>query len=113
VASGISCWTDDFRPGRVWDRLYIITSGKVKIVTRARIDQENLLAIMGPSDMFGELAIFDPGPRTSRATAITAVQAVSMDQRSAAELAGRPAGHRRTAPTRSGPPAAPDEQQSR
>jgi CRP/FNR family cyclic AMP-dependent transcriptional regulator len=30
--------------------------------------------------MFGELSIFDPGPRTSSATTITAVHAVSMDR---------------------------------
>jgi CRP/FNR family transcriptional regulator, cyclic AMP receptor protein len=35
---------------------------------------------MGPSDIFGELAVFDPGPRTSSATTITEVHAVSMDR---------------------------------
>jgi hypothetical protein len=35
---------------------------------------------LGPSDMFGELSVFDPGPRTSSATTITAVRAVSMDR---------------------------------
>ena len=33
-----------------------------------------------PSDMFGELSIFDPGPRTSTATAITDVRAAAMDR---------------------------------
>jgi CRP/FNR family transcriptional regulator, cyclic AMP receptor protein len=35
---------------------------------------------MGPSDIFGELAIFDPGPRTSTVTALTPLQAVTMDR---------------------------------
>ena len=35
---------------------------------------------MGPPDMFGELSVFDPGPRTSSAITITAVRAVSMDR---------------------------------
>ena len=30
--------------------------------------------------MFGELSVFDPGPRTSSATTITGVRAVSMDR---------------------------------
>jgi CRP-like cAMP-binding protein len=30
--------------------------------------------------MFGELSVFDPGPRTSSAITITAVRAVSMDR---------------------------------
>ena len=77
----------DFPPGHVifaegepGDRLYIIISGKVKIGRRCHDGRENLLSIMGPSDMFGELSIFDPGPRTSSATTITEVRAVSMDR---------------------------------
>lgn len=69
-----------FAEGEPGDRLYIIISGKVKIGRRAPDGRENLLTIMGPSDMFGELSIFDPGPRTSSATTITEVRAVSMDR---------------------------------
>ncbi|WP_264001812.1 Crp/Fnr family transcriptional regulator [Mycolicibacterium gadium] len=54
-----------FAEGEPGDRLYIIVSGKVKIGRRSPDGRENLLTIMGPSDMFGELSIFDPGPRTS------------------------------------------------
>ena len=42
--------------------------------------RENLLTIMGPQDMFGELSVFDPGPQTSSAITITEVRAVSMDR---------------------------------
>ncbi len=69
-----------FAEGEPGDRLYIIVSGKVKIGRRSPGGGQNLLTIMGPSDMFGELSIFDPGPRTSRATTITDVRAVSMDR---------------------------------
>src|ERR1700687_4109089 len=69
-----------FAQGEPGDLLYIIISGKVKIGHRSQNGQESLLAIMGPSDMFGELSIFDPGPRTSSATTITEVRAVSMDR---------------------------------
>jgi CRP/FNR family cyclic AMP-dependent transcriptional regulator len=69
-----------FAEGDPGDRLYIIVSGKVKIGRRSAGGDENLLTIMGPSDMFGELSIFDPGPRTSSATTITEVRAVSMDR---------------------------------
>jgi len=34
---------------------------------------------MGPSDMFGELSIFDPGPRTSAAVCVTEVTRATMD----------------------------------
>ncbi|MBP3089401.1 Crp/Fnr family transcriptional regulator [Corynebacterium sp. sy017] len=67
---------EEHEPG---NRLYIITSGKVKLARHSTDGRENLLAIMGPSDMFGELSIFDPGPRTSSAVCITEVYAATMD----------------------------------
>jgi CRP/FNR family cyclic AMP-dependent transcriptional regulator len=69
-----------FAEGEPGDHLYIIMSGKVKIGRRTMDGRENLVTIMGTSDMFGELSVFDPGPRTSSATTITAVRAVSMDR---------------------------------
>lgn len=67
-----------FAEGEPGDRLFIIQSGKVKIGRKSPDGRENLLSIMGPSDMFGELSIFDPGPRTSTVTAVTDVRAYSM-----------------------------------
>jgi CRP/FNR family transcriptional regulator, cyclic AMP receptor protein len=75
--------TSEFKAGQVifaqgdpGDRVYIIVTGKVKISLRGPGDRENLRAIMGPTDVFGELAVFDPGPRSCTATAITDVRAV-------------------------------------
>ena len=80
-----------FVEGEPGDRLYIVISGKVKIGRRAPDGRENLLTVMGPSDMFGELSIFDPGPRTSSATSITEVRAVPMDRETVrAWIADRP-----------------------
>ncbi|MFN2496540.1 MAG: Crp/Fnr family transcriptional regulator [Pseudonocardiaceae bacterium] len=80
-----------FAEGQPGDRLYIILSGKVKIGRKSADGRENLLAIFGPSDMFGELSIFDPGPRTSTATTVTEVRAVSMDRAALREwIAQRP-----------------------
>lgn len=61
--------------------LYIVLAGKVKIRRRTIDGRETLIAVLGPSDMFGELALFDPGPRTSTVTTLTEVQAVRMDRR--------------------------------
>jgi CRP/FNR family transcriptional regulator len=69
-----------FVEGEPGDRLYIIIEGKVKIGRRTADGRESLITVMGPSDMFGELALFDPGPRTSTVTALTEVKAVSMDR---------------------------------
>jgi CRP/FNR family transcriptional regulator, cyclic AMP receptor protein len=60
-----------FSEGDKGDRLYIILSGKIKLTKAAPDGRENLLSVHGPGEMFGELSLFDPVPRTSSATAIT------------------------------------------
>ena len=67
VKKGNTVFTES-EPG---DSLYIILSGKVKLGRRSSDGRQNLLAVMGPSDIVGELALFDPGPRTATATALT------------------------------------------
>ncbi len=69
-----------FAEGDPGDRVYIIAAGKVKISLRGPGGRVNLRAIMGPTDIFGELAVFDPGPRTCTATAITDVRATWLDR---------------------------------
>ena len=61
-----------FHEGDSGDKLYIVTGGKVKLGRSSSDGRENLLAILGPGQMFGELSVFDPGPRSSTATAVTA-----------------------------------------
>ncbi|MCU1432392.1 MAG: Crp/Fnr family transcriptional regulator [Actinotalea sp.] len=59
-----------FHEGEPGDRLYVIGSGKVKLGRRSNDGRENLLSVLGPAEMFGELSLFDPGPRTATATAV-------------------------------------------
>jgi len=60
-----------FAEGDDGDHLYVILEGKLKLGTSSGDGRENLLSILGPGEMFGELSLFDPGPRTSTATAVT------------------------------------------
>ncbi len=60
-----------FDEGDAGDRLYIILSGKMKLTRAAPDGRENLLSVHGPGEMFGELSLFDPVPRTSSAAAVT------------------------------------------
>ena len=60
-----------FNEGDPGESLYIVISGKVKLGRRSSDGRENLVAVMGPSDQFGELSLFDPGPRTATATVVT------------------------------------------
>jgi CRP/FNR family cyclic AMP-dependent transcriptional regulator len=60
-----------FNEGDPGDKLYVVTEGKIKLGRSAADGRENLLAVLGPGEMFGELSLFDPGPRTATATAVT------------------------------------------
>ena len=60
-----------FTEGEPGDRLYVIMSGKIKLGRTSPDGRENLLAVLGPGEMFGELSLFDPGPRTATATAVS------------------------------------------
>jgi CRP/FNR family transcriptional regulator, cyclic AMP receptor protein len=59
-----------FSEGDQGDRLYVIVEGKIKLGRSSSDGRENLLAILGPGEMFGELSLFDPGPRTATATSV-------------------------------------------
>jgi CRP/FNR family cyclic AMP-dependent transcriptional regulator len=60
-----------FAEGAEGDKLYIILSGKIKLTRAAPDGRENLQSVHGPGEMFGELSLFDPVPRTATATAVT------------------------------------------
>jgi len=59
-----------FKEGDAGDQLFVVVDGKLKLGTTSNDGRENLLSILGPGDMFGELSLFDPGPRTATATAV-------------------------------------------
>lgn len=59
-----------FNEGDEGDRLFIVVQGKLKLGHRSGDGRENLLAVVGPGEMIGELTLFDPGPRSSTATAV-------------------------------------------
>ena len=61
------------------DRLYVVREGKVKLVRRSSDGRENMLTLVGPGEMLGELSLFDPGPRTSSATAVTDAVVLELD----------------------------------
>ncbi len=60
-----------FMEGDAGDRLYVVLEGKIKLTRAAADGRENLWSVIGPGEMFGELSLFDPRPRTSTASAVT------------------------------------------
>lgn len=60
-------------------RLYIITEGKIKLGHASADGRENLLAVLGPGEIIGELTLFDPGARSTTATAVSPVTLLHLD----------------------------------
>ena len=80
-----------FREGDDGDTLYVIGEGKVKLGRSSADGRENLVAILGPGEMFGELSLFDPRSRTMTATAVAETQLMGLRNDSLTGLlAGRP-----------------------
>lgn len=67
-----------FHEGEPGDRLYVVREGKIKLGRRSNDGRENLLAVLGPGEMFGELSLFDPGPRTATATVVADAEVVEL-----------------------------------
>jgi CRP/FNR family cyclic AMP-dependent transcriptional regulator len=62
-----------FRENRPGKFMYIIDSGKVKLTRTSMREGRNVettLAVLKKGDFFGEMALFDYGPRSATATAV-------------------------------------------
>lgn len=54
-----------FEEGDFGDALFAIISGKVEMSVISAEGQKLSLDMMGPGELFGEIALFSPGPRTA------------------------------------------------
>ena len=80
-----------FQEGEPGDRLYVVTEGKIKLSHASGDGRESVLMVLGPGDMFGELSLFDPGPRTATAIAVTDSKVLGLGNTDLNPLlAGRP-----------------------
>lgn len=78
---------EQFAPGRIVGAqgglgggLFVIISGKVKVSYRLPDGGEIILTILGPSEIFGATALFDPESRETTVTTLTEVVAVPIER---------------------------------
>jgi CRP-like cAMP-binding protein len=61
---GVPQWTVVIRQGEPGDAMYLIMSGELRARTMIG-EQETILTTFGAGDFFGEMALFDQGPRSA------------------------------------------------
>lgn len=66
--------------GDFGDRLCVIISGKVKVSYRRPDGHEMLITVVGPAELLGVTAMFDPAACYAGVTALTAVLAVPIER---------------------------------
>lgn len=69
-----------FREGEAGRVMYVIQQGRVRLARRCA-SGERAVAVLGPGDFFGEMAILNDKPRVATAVAIEAVNAMELDER--------------------------------
>lgn len=62
------------RAGEETDALYIILSGRVKVLIPDEQGREVILAVMGPNEFFGEMGLLDDLPRSASVETLEACQ---------------------------------------
>lgn len=68
------------RQGETGNCMYVVQEGQVEIVADAP-DGEIRLAVLGPGDIFGEMALFTRAPRSATVRALGDVRVLKVDKR--------------------------------
>jgi len=63
------------------DSLYIILSGRLKVLMSDSEGKEVILSILGPGEFFGEMGLIDDSPRSASVTAIEPCELLSIAKR--------------------------------
>ena len=73
------------------DALFVIASGKVKVVLYGETGREIILSLLRAGDFFGEMALLDEQPRSANVVALEDAELLTLDRRAfRTHLASRP-----------------------
>src|SRR5512147_1547697 len=67
--------------GDLTDSLYIILSGRLKVMMSDAEGKEVILSILGPGEFFGEMGLIDDSPRSASVVAIESCELLSITKR--------------------------------
>jgi len=69
-----------FHQGEAGDELYIVRAGRVQVFTTTDTGTRITLATCEQGDVFGEISLFDGGPRTATAVAVEETSVFTLDR---------------------------------
>ena len=72
--------TSVFHAGDPADAVFVVATGKVKIVVTSSDGREFILTVLGAGQVFGEMALIESAPRSATVTAITTVDLVVINR---------------------------------
>ena len=67
-----------FAQGDPSTELFVVVEGNIAIATKSSDGRESLVAVMEAGGLFGELGLFDDGPRSADARALTPASVVAL-----------------------------------
>jgi len=67
--------------GDATDSLYIVLSGRLKVMMSDADGKEVILSILGPGEFFGEMGLIDDSPRSASVVAIESCELLSITKR--------------------------------
>jgi len=82
-----------FREGELGDRVYILLSGRAEVVRRLG-DDEQIVAVLGPGECFGEMALLGSAPRNATIRCVEPMTVLSIPKREFGLLAANVPGLR-------------------
>jgi CRP/FNR family transcriptional regulator, cyclic AMP receptor protein len=62
------------------DSMYVISSGKVKVVLYGQTGREIILSMLKGGDFFGEMSLFDRQPRSANVVAVSETHLLALDR---------------------------------
>lgn len=75
-----------FQEGEPGEMLLIILSGKVKVLLSGKNGQEFILAILGPGNFFGEMALLESAPRSASVVTVEPCEFLLLSQKDVTAL---------------------------
>ncbi|MEX1311692.1 MAG: Crp/Fnr family transcriptional regulator [Candidatus Sulfomarinibacteraceae bacterium] len=72
--------TTIFHAGDPADAVFVVASGRVKVVITSSDGKEFILTVLGPGQVFGEMALLESAPRSASVVTLSAVEVLVINR---------------------------------